>query len=205
MKTDVMKISPTGEGMAEALRQTEKAAAFQELTPKQGLRLRLLAEEMMGMLRTIVGEGQASYWVEAEGNRFSLHLAMGTRMNTDLREKLLKTSTSGKNAAVQGFMSRIKDIFVQLSEPDGEGISPVEYGFSYVDVTSFEDASLGVTTHGMMYGWSMKAYKDAVAEHREEEQDKWDELEKSITAKLADEVKVFIRGNTVEMVVEKAF
>ena len=205
MKTDVIEISPTGEGMAEALRQTEKAAAFQNLNSKQGLRLRLLAEEMMGMLRTLVGEGQASYWVEAEENRFSLHLAMGTRMNADLREELLKTSTSGKNAAVKGFMSRIKDIFVQLSEPDGEGASPAEYGFSYVDVTSFEDASLGVTTHGMMYGWSMKAYKNAVAEHQEEEQDKWDELEKSITAKLADEVKVFIRGNTVEMVVEKAF
>ena len=66
MKTDVIEISPTGEGMAEALRQTEKAAAFQNLNPKQGLRLRLLAEEMMGMLRTLVGEGQASYWVEAE-------------------------------------------------------------------------------------------------------------------------------------------
>ena len=52
MKTDVIEISPTGEGMAEALRQTEKAAAFQNLNPKQGLRLRLLAEEMMGMLRT---------------------------------------------------------------------------------------------------------------------------------------------------------
>ena len=126
-------------------------------------------------------------------------------VSSDKRDKLLSISTSGKNAAVKGFMSRIKDIFVQLSEPDGEGASPAEYGFSYVDVTSFEDASLGVTTHGMMYGWSMKAYKNAVAEHQEEEQDKWDELEKSITAKLADEVKVFIRGNTVEMVVEKAF
>ena len=205
MKTDVMKISPNGEGMAEALRQTEKAAAFQELTPKQGLRLRLLAEEMMGMLRTIVGEEQASYWVEAEGNKFSLHLAMGTRMNMDLREELLKTSTSGKNAAIKGFMSRIKDIFVQLSEPDGAGMSPAEYGFSYVDVASFEDASLGVTTHGLMYGWSLREYKSALWEHREEEADKWDEMEKSITAKLADEVKVFIRGNTVEMVVEKTF
>ena len=57
----------------------------------------------------------------------------------------------------------------------------------------------------MMYGWSMTAYKNAVEEHREEEPDKWDELEKSITAKLADEVKVFIRGNIVEMVIEKAF
>ena len=205
MKTDVIEISPTGEGMTEALRQTEKAAAYQELTPKQGLRLRLLAEEMMGMLRTIVGESKASYWVEAEGKAFKLHLAAGVRMNADLREELLKTSTSGKNAAVKGFMSRVRDIFTQLTEPDGAGIFPAEYGFSYVDVTSFEDAALGVTTHGMMYGWSMRAYKSAVEEHRAEEPDKWDELEKSITARLADEIRIFIRGNTVEMVVEKAF
>lgn len=205
MKTDVIAISPLGQGMEEALRQTEKAAAFQNLTPKQGLRLRLLAEEMMGMLRTIVGEEKASYWVEAEGTSFSLHLAMGTCMNADLRAELLKTSTSGRNAAVKGFMSRIRDIITQLTEPDGYGISPAEYGFSYVDVTSFEDASMGVTTHGMMYGWSMREYKNAVSQHREEEADKWDELEKSITARLADEIRIFIRGNIVEMVIEKAF
>ncbi len=203
MKTDVIRISPIGEGMAEALRETEKAAAFQDLTPKQGLRLRLLAEEMMGMLRTIVGEEQASYWVEADKNRFSLHLAMGTRMNADLRDELLKASTSGKNAAVKGFMSRIRDIFTKFTEPDGD-VSFTDYGFSYIDVASF-DASMGVTTHGMLYGWSMKEYKSAIGEHREEEADKWDELEKSITARLADEIKIFIRGNTVEMVIEKAF
>ncbi|MBQ3159244.1 MAG: hypothetical protein IJC00_02190 [Clostridia bacterium] len=204
MKTDVIAISPAGEGMVEALRQTEKAAAYQGLTPKESLRLRLLGEEMMGMLRTIVGEGRSSFWVEAEGKDFSLHLAAGARINTDMREELLKTATSGKNAAVKGFMSRLRDIFTQLLEPDSATISPADYGFSYVDVASF-DASLGVTTHGMLYGWSMKEYKHAVEEHLAEEADKWDELEKSITARLADEVKIFIRGNTVEMVIEKAF
>ena len=204
MKTDVIAISPAGEGMAEALRQTEKAAAYQGLTPKESLRLRLLGEEMMGMLRTIVGEGRSNVWVEAEGKVFSLHLAAGTRINADMREELLKTATSGKNAAVKGFMSRLRDIFTQLVEPDSATISPADYGFSYVDVASF-DASLGVTTHGMLYGWSMKEYKHAAEEHLAEEADKWDELEKSITARLADEVKIFIRGNTVEMVIEKAF
>ena len=204
MKTDVIVISPTGEGMAEALKETERAAAYRGLTPKESLRLRLLGEEMMGMLRTIVGEGKSSFWVEAEGKTFSLHLRAGVRMNADLRDDLLKTATSGKNAAVKGFMGRIRDIFTQLSEPDGATMDPKEYGFSYVDVSSF-DASMGVTTHGMLYGWSMKEYRSAVEEHRAEEPEKWDELEKSITARLADEVKVFIRGNTVEMVVEKAF
>ena len=204
MKTDVIEINPLGEGMAEALKQTERAAAFRGLTPKESLRLRLLAEEMMGMLRTIVGEGKSSFWVEAEGKAFSLHLLAGVRMNADLRDDLLKTATSGKNAAVKGFMGRIRDIFTKLAEPDGSTAGPTDYGFSYVDVSSF-DASMGVTTHGMLYGWSMKEYRSAVEEHREEEPDKWDELEKSITARLADEIKIFIRGNTVEMVIEKSF
>ncbi len=203
MKTDVIEISPMGEGMEEALRQTEKAAAYQGLTPKESLRLRLLSEEMMGMLRTIVGEGCSRFWVEAEKKDFSLHLTAGVRMNADMREELLKASTSGKNAAVKGFMSRVRDIFTQLSEPDGT-TDLRDYGFSYVDVASF-DASMGVTTHGMLYGWSMKEYKNGLEEHRTEEADKWDELEKSITARLADEVKIFIRGKVVEMVIEKSF
>ena len=94
MKTDVIVISPLGEGMEEALRQTEKAAAYQGLTSKETLRLRLLGEEMMGMLRTIVGEGKSSFWVEAEGRCFSLHLAAGARMNADMREELMKLSKS---------------------------------------------------------------------------------------------------------------
>ncbi len=204
MKTDVITINPLGEGMTEALKETERAAAFRGLTPKESLRLRLLAEEMMGMLRTIVGEGKSSFWVESEGKTFSLHLLAGVRMNADLRDDLLKTATSGKNAAVKGFMGRIRDIFTKLAEPDGSTAGPADYGFSYVDVSSF-DASMGVTTHGMLYGWSMKEYRSAVEEHRAEEPDKWDELEKSITARLADEVKIFIRGNTVEMVIEKTF
>ena len=204
MKTDLIMISPSGEGMAEALKETERAAAYRGLTPKESLRLRLLGEEMMGMLRTIVGEGKSSFWVEAEGKAFSLHLSTGVRMNADIREELLKASTSGKNAAVKGFMSRVRDIFTQLCEPDSAAIDPREYGFSYVDVASF-DASMGVTTHGLLYGWSMKEYKSSLEEHREEEADKWDELEKSITARLADEVRIFIRGSTVELVIEKAF
>ena len=204
MKTDVIVISPMGDGMAEALRQTEMAGTYRALTPKESLRLRLLSEEMMGMLRTIVGDIPANYWVEAEDKRFSLHLSTKARMNADMREELLKTATSGKNDAVKGFMSRIRDVFTQLGEPDSAAISPMEYGFSFVDVDSF-DASMGVTTHGLLYGWSMREYRNELSLHRAEEPEKWDELEKSITARLADEVKIFIRGKAVEMVIEKSF
>lgn len=205
MKTDVIVIAATGEGFDRVLSETERAAAYRGLTPKQALRLRLLAEEMTGMLRTLIGKEQFRYWVETEGKTFSLHLTGETLMNTDLRKELLNVSTSGKNEAAKGFMGRIREIFTAFSEASSENAAAAAaYGCGYVDVTGY-DASMDMSPNAMLYGWSLKAYRDAVAQNKDRESEKWDELEKSITAKLADDVKIFIRGNTVEMVIEKTF
>jgi hypothetical protein len=204
MKTDIIQIEPSGAGIEKALAETEKAAAFRGLDPKQTLRLRLLAEEMTGMLKTITGQTQYRYWAESEGNVFSLHLMTNMQVDPEMRETLLKTSTTGKNAAAKGFMGRLKDIFLRLGESTDANAFATEYGYGYVGVVGY-DASVDMSPNAVLYGWSMSAYRDAVAKHQSEEPEKWDELEKSITAKLADEVKIFIRGKSVEMVIEKAF
>ena len=204
MKTDVIEITNKGEGVESVLTETERAAVYRGLTPKQALRLRLLAEEMTGMLRTLVGDERFRFWVESEGMAFSLHLETQTVMTPELKEALLNTSSSGKNEAAKGFMGRLREIFTAMSESYQPVGTEMRYGYSYVDVIDF-DASMDVSPNAALLGWSLKAYRDAVAENREKEPEKWDELEKSITAKLADDVKIFIRGNNVEMVIEKAF
>ena len=204
MKTDVIVIAPNGEGIADALAETERAAEYRKLEPKQTLRLRLLAEEMTGMLRTLIGEERFRYWVETDGKTFSLHLTGNTLMNTDLRRELLEVSSSGKNAAAKGFMGRLREVFTTISENGDGGTLAAEYGYGYVGVTGY-DASMDMSPNALLSGWSLRAYRNALAQNREQEPEKWDELEKSITAKLADDVKIFIRGNTVEMVIEKAF
>ena len=204
MKTDVIEFTNKGDGIENVLTETERAAAYRGLTPKQALRLRLLAEEMTGMLRTLVGDERFRFWVESEGTAFSLHLLTQTVMTQKLREALLSTSSSGKNEAAKGFMGRIREIFTVMSESYQPAGTEMRYGYSYVDVTGY-DASMDVSPNAALLAWSLKAYRDAVAENREKEPEKWDELEKSITAKLADDVKIFIRGNNVEMIIEKAF
>lgn len=204
MKTDVITITPNGAGFESALLETERAAAYRDLEQKQALRLRLLAEEMAGMLKTLIGDEPFYYWVESEGTAFSLHLKTQTIMTQTLREALLKTSSSGKNAAAKGFMGRLREILTTMSESYDPAVSELGYGYSYVDVTGF-DASMDMSPNATLLGWSLKAYRDAVTENKEREPEKWDELEKSITAKLADDVKIFIRGNNVEMVIEKTF
>ena len=57
------------------------------------------------------------------------------------------------------------------------------------------------------YTWSMDDYRDQLRQRHEldqrDSQEEWDELEKSVVAKLADDVKVSIRGRNVEMTIIK--
>ena len=157
------------------------------------------------MLKTLVGDERFRYWIESEGRAFSLHLETQTIVTRALREALLKASSSGKNAAAKGFMGRLREILTTMSESYvPAAVAEMGYGYSYVDVIDF-DESMDMSPNAMLYGWSLRAYRDAVTENKEKEPEKWDELEKSITAKLADDVKIFIRRNNVEMVIEKTF
>ncbi|MBQ4304784.1 MAG: hypothetical protein II774_09875, partial [Lachnospiraceae bacterium] len=58
-------------------------------------------------------------------------------------------------------------------------------------------------------GWSMNTYQkqleQMVSEKREGAAEAWDELEKSVIAHVADEVRISIHGYDVEMIVFKKF
>lgn len=204
MVSDTITITSTGAGIAEALNETERTAAYKQLSHKQTLRLCLLAEELTGMVRSIVGHTEAQFWVEAEGDLFSLHLSTKTQLSPDVREALLKASTSGKNAAKRGFMGKLWDVILRMSEPGVPTPSAYDSGYIYTDPGGF-DTTMGVGLHTVMAGWSLDTYRQSLEQQGKQESEDWDELEKSIVAKLADEVKVFIRGDAVEAVIEKRF
>ena len=196
MKSDVIEVFNSGEGMREALRQTEAAAVFKGLDHKAALHLRLLAEEMMGMLCQMVGEVRADFWLEDVRRTFRLHLRTDTQMDPEKREDLLSVSTSGRNAAAKGIMGKIRDIFERANENccvDGV----------YDDWCLDSDIDYcGMPLIGFTAGWSLNQYRINLPRNRREE---WDELEKSIVANLADEVEIYIEGRSVELVIYKKF
>ena len=55
MKTDIIAVSARGDRLEAALKQADKVAAYKDMPPKSALQLRLLTEEMMGMMRSITG------------------------------------------------------------------------------------------------------------------------------------------------------
>ena len=81
MKTDVIAVSSSGNQIGKALEQVEKMAAYKGLSRKDTLHLRLLTEEMMGMMRSITGEKDGYFWIEDEAGEYQLHLQVNTMLN----------------------------------------------------------------------------------------------------------------------------
>ena len=66
MKSNVCKIDNGIKDLDLILKESEKVAVYNELTHKQALRLRLICEELDGMLPNIVDEFEGKFWIEFE-------------------------------------------------------------------------------------------------------------------------------------------
>lgn len=203
MKSDVIRVTSSGEGIAQALQQAEAVAAYKSLSQKDGLHLRLLAEEMMGMMRALTGDQEADFWIEDEDDTFRLHLKAKIEMNTDLREKLLSASTSGKNAAAKGVSGKIRDLFSRMLEGSGD-VSAYAAGFAAPHMEAMPVSSAAFVAKNAPLTWSFNQYKASAAADPNEKET-WDELEKSVLAKVADEIEIAIAGGYAEMIVYKKF
>lgn len=200
MKTDVITVSSKGGQMEAALQQVDKVSSYKGLSNKNALHLRLLAEEMMAMMRSITGEAQGKFWIEDQDNTYELHLLAATRMTSTKREQLLSASTSGKNESARGFMGKLRDFFERGADEDiAAHTSPLLMPGLY------EHSS----TPTLDWEWSMTQYEKALAYGVDKKDEKalkaWDELEKSVVAHVADDVKVSIRNQQVEMIIIKKF
>ena len=198
MKTNEIYVSNNGEGWDDVLAETEKYANYQNLGHKQKIHIRLLAEELLGMVQSIAGSFNAYFWLEDDDESYHIHLKAQVNMDEAIREALLDTSTTGENASAKGIMGKLKDIFqlclaglndtVKLASPDYYG------GFKSYEMGTYGSASI----------WSLSSYRENLQdESNYRETENWDELEKSIIANIADDVTVGIDNDCVEMIITK--
>ncbi len=197
MRTDVVRVSNRGAQTDAALRQAEKVAAYKELSGRNALHLRLLTEEMMGMMRAITGESQGEFWIEDEDGVYQLHLRVNTSMDSGKRSQLLAASSSGRNESARGLMGRLRDMIDRSADEDVGRMS----------MMMFPGAIDHASVPSLDWEWSMTAYQDEltrmVQEKNEAAREIWDELEKSVVTHVADDVKVSIRGQHAEMIIIK--
>ena len=175
MKSDVISIDNHGNGFSEAVEQTRHfCESCDELSDKSILRLQLVAEEMLSLARSITGEMQASFWIEGNGTEIEFHMTTQTVMDKEKRGLLIMSATSRKNEAAKGFLGKLRDVFEQA-------------------MASEPNRSGEAVPYELRGDVANDPY----------ETEEWDGYERSILRRLADNVKISIRGRTVEMTVCK--
>lgn len=198
MKSNVCNLE-NGKGIESVFSEVERIAEYCKLDQKKALQLRLLSEEMMGMMSGIIGDYQAEFWIDVKYEEFQLHLWIDMLLGADEKKKLLKLSSTGQNEAERSFMGKLKSLFESCIDNYAETGEYCTQTGIYIPTMNDMYSACSMSSGGMT--WSLDQYRNQVSEPSKEKE--WDELEKSIVAKLADDIIVSVQKHQAEITVKK--
>ena len=204
--SDKFMVNSEAERMAAARYATENFAWRIKLDRHDTLRLDLLVEETLGMVKTMLDEFYGQIWFVADEKACEIHFEATANMNADRREELLSVSSTGKNTAVRGFMAKLGEIISGALHSAGKTIDA--YGQETMKYGVVHTPGMMTNNPDMMTIWTLQTYRadlDQARTSNSDVEEAWDELEKSIVARLADDVLVGIRGDRIDLVIKKEF
>jgi hypothetical protein len=198
MKSNVCKIVKGTSDLDVILKESEKVAEYNELSHKQALQLRLLCEEVDGMLPHMIGEFEGDFWIEFTDGVCKVCVSIQIPdFNAGKKSELIRVARNQKNAAAVGIVGRIRNAIENflLSEENMAALDASSEAF-YLATGYSEGVDYS-------YLWSLEQYRSMV--NKEENGEGWDELEKSVIASVADDVIVGIKGHRADIIIVKKF
>lgn len=175
MESGLVLIDNRGNGFENAIEETRKTAERAGLTRKESIHLQLCTEEMLSLARSITGEMQASFKIENEGKSFDLQMSTTAVLDKEKRYLLISSSTSGENEISRSFLGRLRNAFENALAANVDHRDSIDFD-----------------PHFDLPGYPALA-------------DEWDGYEKSVLKKVADRIRIWIRGDQVTLVVSKRF
>ena len=196
MKTDNYIIKDSSEDIPEIQKVIEKVAKYNDLPEKSMRKLQLLAEELIGMEKGLLGFTQGVFYIENKDNEYHLCLHADMAIDITTQERFVTMSKSQKNEAYKGFLGKVRlvaDTF--LYTPSSEELVEMNaYAVTDASISTFSPADYDMT-------WLFSNYKNEISEKTPE----WDELEHSVIASLSDDLLVATRNKSVDIIVVKKF
>ena len=204
MKSNVCKIEKGTQDLAAILKESEKVAVYNELNHKQTMQLRLICEELDGMLPNIIDGFRGDFWIDFEDGVCKINVSLRfEEFTAKKKEDLVGIARNKKNAAVNGMVgmlrSVLEDVFLEGGLFDGGDLS-LESPYYVKEYYSSLDQYSGADYACL---WSLEHYKSAM--QIEDKTQAWDELEKSVIASVADDVIVGVKGKRADIIVIKKF
>ena len=199
MRSNICKIEKGTRDLDAILKESERVAEYNGLSHKQALWLRLLCEEVDGMLPNIIDDFDGELWIDFEDGECKVNISIQIpEFNSEKKEELIGIAKDKKNAAAVGIVGKIRDaienFFLDEVKIDAWALSSsavLGFGTGYSEGVDYT------------YLWTLREYKNGV--EKEEKAEAWDELEKSVIASVADDVIVGVKGRKANITIVKKF
>ena len=199
MKSNVCRIEKGTKDLDAILRESEKVAVYNDLTHKQSLQLRLLCEEIDGMLPEIIDDFAGDLWIEFEDGVCKVNVSIEfAEFSVEKKQELVALATNKKNAAATGVVGKIRSAVENLF------LNEDTMHMYAMSSESFYAASGYTLNMDNSYLWSLEQYRNMVQKDKTQSE-AWDELEKSVIASVADDVIIGVKGKRANIVIVKKF
>ncbi len=197
MKTDIIKLSSDISSWEDALDETEKCGRYNNLGDTQVLKLRLLGEELMNLMKSIVGEFDGSYWIETRNHKFEVHVTADTQVSFLQRESLLDASkTSEEEQKKKGFFKTIINVWKDYVDTQSVILNDP------IMQRRIEIMGLGIDAGELaLKSWSLNQYVETLPDDQKEK----DDLEQFIVKSLADDILVSAKKDHTSLVAVRTF
>ena len=196
MRSNTCKIEKGFKDLGLILKECDKVAVYNELSHKQALQLRLLCEDIDGMLPKIIDDFEGIFWIDFENGECKINISIEFAKFTATKKKeLLKLSKNKKNVSVNGLFSKIGAAIEEffLDEENAKAMGLIVDCRQDLAAEGYLDYS---------YYWSLGQYKEVATKTKKEE---WDEIEKSVILSIADDVIVGVKGTKADITIIKNF
>ena len=198
MRSNVCKIEKGTRDLEAILKESERVAAYNGLDHKQALRLRLLCEEIDGMLPNIIDDFDGELWIDFEDGVCKVNVSVQIpELNADKKAELISIAKNKKNAAAVGIVGKIRNAIENFLLDETTAVAFSGPSAVFHPSTGFSE---GVD---YSYLWSLQQYKSTVKQ--QEQTEEWDELEKSVIASASDDVIIGVKGKCAKIVIIKNF
>lgn len=204
MKSNVCKIENGTKDLDAILKESEKVAVYNEFSHKQTLQLRLICEEIDGMLPNIIDDFNGDFWIEFEDGVCKVNVSICfDEFTAEKKAELIGISKNKKNSAAVGIVGKIRSVIEDIFRSDDSfGSGDIAFEANYL-ATEYYSSMPHHSVVDYTYLWSLDHYRSAVK--KEEKKEEWDELEKSVIASVADDVIVGVKGKRADITVVKKF
>ena len=112
MESNIWKINKGDTDLRPLLDEADKVAKYNNLKGKKALCLRLLTEELVSMLPSIVENYSGEFQIVNDSDYYEIRVKFFVNdMTASTRQHLIEVSKSNKNSSVVGITGRIREAF----------------------------------------------------------------------------------------------